>query len=219
MLCCVPIHQVAEVDILKEIEKDGKEVPLGTVLKILKAKGAKERKAVPVKSESTPAAASESDNNNNNNNNNNVDILGMVKEINLDNSDMMTNKLSSMNGTGDDDDDEENKGVVDDDDEKRKRKRTIKHHESTNVSVSSLKPKRQKSSSKGLSAFENIKMIDDEQPHTDTVSVSENKVSSEDHIQSTDFDEPHNIQTEDHGNPDDTDHEVNSCNEYLDSVL
>ncbi|CAI9270247.1 unnamed protein product [Lactuca saligna] len=192
---------VAEDDILKEIEKDGKEVPLGTVLKILKAKGAKERKAVPVKNESTPAAAaSESENNNNNNN---VDILGMVKEINLDNSDMMTNKLSSMNGTGDDDDDEENKGV--DDDEKRKRKRTIKHHESTNVSVSSLKPKRQKSSSKGLlSAFENIKMIDDEQtqPHNDAVSVSENKVSSEDHIQSTDFDEPHNIQTEDHGNTD-----------------
>ena len=53
-MCLYPFDLLL-INILKEIKKYGKEVPLGIMLKILKAKGAKERKDV-VQNESTPAA-------------------------------------------------------------------------------------------------------------------------------------------------------------------
>lgn len=174
---------------LKDSETDGNEVPLGKMLKRLKAQGAKERKAV--KNGSTPAAAAAE-------NDSNVDILGMVREINLDNSGVST-RFDSINGH------EKPKA-----DEKRKRKRIA--NESINVSV----PKRQRSSSakghkrssipKGLSAFDNIKMNDE--PH----SVSENEVSLREHnepanLEGESADRGH-IQAEEHGNTDDSDLEV-----------
>ena len=53
-MCLYPFDLLL-INILKEIKKYGKEVPLGTMLKILKAKGTKERKDA-VQNESTPAA-------------------------------------------------------------------------------------------------------------------------------------------------------------------
>ncbi|KVI01136.1 Armadillo-like helical, partial [Cynara cardunculus var. scolymus] len=179
--------KIIEDDMLKDSETDGNEVPLGKMLKRLKAKGAKERKAV--KNESTPAAAE---------NDSNVDILGLVREMDLDNSGVLT-KFDSING--------HEKAKVD---EKRKRKRLPK--EPTNVSV----PKRQRSSSakshkrssfprngsKGLSAFDNIKMNDE--PHSD----SENKLFLGEHIEPVPADleggsaDRGHIQTEEHGNTD-----------------
>lgn len=126
---------------LKDFEIDGKEVPLGEMLKRLKAKGAEEKKSA-VKIGSTPAAPES-----NSNNNNNVDILGVVREIDLENSDVST-KFEPINGR------EKTKT-----DEKRKRKRI------PNESIKFSLPKRQrpssaKSGSKELSAFDNIKMSD-----------------------------------------------------------
>ncbi|KAI3740872.1 hypothetical protein L2E82_31347 [Cichorium intybus] len=164
-------------DILKDIEEDGKEVPLGTMLKRLKAKGAKEKK------ESETVAAENNNNNNNDNdndNNNNVDVLGMVKEINLDNPNEKTKFGDEIIKV----------------DEKQKRKR-LKPHESVNVFV----PKRQKSSSKGLSAFDNIKMSDDENHN-----ILKNKDSFEDRIESTEIDKSH-VQIQEHGNIDESDPE------------
>ncbi|KAI3698227.1 hypothetical protein L6452_31340 [Arctium lappa] len=182
--------KLIEDDMLKDSETEGNEVPLGKMLKRLKAKGAKERKAV--KNGSTPAAAE---------NDSNVDILGLVREMNLDNPSVPA-KFDSING--------HEKPKVD---EKRKRKRLLK--ESITVSV----PKRQRSSSakshkrssfqrsgsKGLSAFDNIKMNDE--PHND----SENKLSLGEHIEPAPADleggsaDRGHIQTEEHGNTDASD--------------
>ncbi|KAK6124541.1 hypothetical protein DH2020_041711 [Rehmannia glutinosa] len=65
---------LAEDDIMKDSETEGSEIPLGKLMKRLKAKGAKARKEV--KNESAPAGVA---------NENNFDILKMVKEINSDN--------------------------------------------------------------------------------------------------------------------------------------
>ncbi|KAI3456589.1 hypothetical protein Pfo_013252 [Paulownia fortunei] len=65
---------LAEDDIMKDSETEGSEIPLGKLMKRLKAKGAKARKEV--KNESAPAEVA---------NENDFDILKMVKEINSDN--------------------------------------------------------------------------------------------------------------------------------------
>lgn len=71
---------------MKDIEIDGNEMPLGKMLKRIKAKGSKARKVV--NNGSTPAVVETE---------NNVDILGMLREINLDNVDV-PNKFDSSNG-------------------------------------------------------------------------------------------------------------------------
>ncbi|KAI3718580.1 hypothetical protein L6452_19457 [Arctium lappa] len=138
-----------EVDIVKDSETDGNEVPLGKMLKRLKAKGSKARKAV--KNDSTPAVVETE---------NNVDILGMLREINLDNVGVST-KFDSSNG---------HEKIT----SEAKLKRKNLPNDLTNVSV----PKRRRSSSakghkrssflkggfKGGSAFNNIIMDDD--PHS-----------------------------------------------------
>lgn len=63
-----------EDDIMKDSDIEGSEIPLGKLMKRLKAKAAKARKEV--KNESAPAGVSDE---------NNFDILKMVKEINSDN--------------------------------------------------------------------------------------------------------------------------------------
>ncbi|XP_073137283.1 sister chromatid cohesion protein PDS5 homolog A isoform X2 [Henckelia pumila] len=76
---------IAEDDIMKDSDSEGSEMPLGKLMKRLKAKIAKARKEV--KSESSPAEAGKGSN---------FDILKMVKEIN---SDLGTSsKLESSNG-------------------------------------------------------------------------------------------------------------------------
>ncbi|KVH96669.1 Armadillo-like helical [Cynara cardunculus var. scolymus] len=137
-----------EVDMVKDSETDGNEVPLGKMLKRLKAKGSQARKAV--KNDSTPVVETE----------NNVDILGMLREINLDNLGV-SNQFDSSNGHG---------KVRNE----AKLKRKNLPNDLTNVSV----PKRRRSSSakghkrssflkggfKGRSAFGSIIMNDD--PHS-----------------------------------------------------
>ncbi|XP_073299020.1 sister chromatid cohesion protein PDS5 homolog A-like [Primulina huaijiensis] len=79
------ISEIAEDDIMKDSDSEGSEMPLGKLMKRLKAKIAKTRKEV--KSESSPAEAAKGSN---------FDILEMVKEIN---SDLGTSsKLESSNG-------------------------------------------------------------------------------------------------------------------------
>lgn len=82
---------------MKDSETDGNEIPLGKVLKRLKAKGSKSRKEV--KNGSTPKPKPkptvETENNN-------VDIMGMLREINSDNLgvSVSTTKFDSSNGHG-----------------------------------------------------------------------------------------------------------------------
>nr|GEU32782.1 sister chromatid cohesion protein PDS5 homolog B-like isoform X1 [Tanacetum cinerariifolium] len=142
----------AEDDMMIDLETDGAEVPLGEVLKWLKAKGAKQRKSA--KNLTTPSTTQmNSDNNyasnnnkNNDDDNNNFDILGMVREIDLENSVVST----IINGHG------ETRT-----DEKRKRKRI------PTKSITASVPKRQKS--RELSAFDSIKMsISEDKPSLGT---------------------------------------------------
>jgi len=79
--------RINEDDIMKDSETDGNEVPLGKIIKRLKEKGSKARKEV--KNGSTPTVEAE----------NNVDIMGMLREINLDNLGVST-KFDSSNGHG-----------------------------------------------------------------------------------------------------------------------
>ncbi|KAD4982238.1 hypothetical protein E3N88_18909 [Mikania micrantha] len=80
--------KINEDDIQKDSETDGNDVPIGKMLKRLKARGSKAKKAV--NNGSTPAVAETE---------NNIDILGMLKEINSDNVDV-PNKFDSSNGHG-----------------------------------------------------------------------------------------------------------------------
>ncbi|KAM7525318.1 hypothetical protein LguiA_015220 [Lonicera macranthoides] len=118
------IHsEIAEDEILKDSETDGNEVPLGKIIKRLKAKGAKTRKQV--KNEPSPVEAKKE---------NDVDILKMVREINVDNLGI-SSKFDSSNG---------HEGVptkAKTDQKNKKGKRVAS--ESINVPV----PKRQRSSS------------------------------------------------------------------------
>ncbi|KAK9057901.1 hypothetical protein SSX86_022740 [Deinandra increscens subsp. villosa] len=119
-----------EDDMLKDIEElDGIEVPLGKILERLKAKGTKERKKV--KNGSTLPVVQ---NNCHKDNNSDDDILGMEREVDL-------NNLGVSNGH------EMTKS-----DEKHKKKRI------PNQMISVSVAKRQKSNV--LSAFDNIKMSD-----------------------------------------------------------
>ncbi|XP_007026378.2 PREDICTED: sister chromatid cohesion protein PDS5 homolog A isoform X2 [Theobroma cacao] len=79
--------EIAEDESLKDSEIDGNEVPLRKMIKRLKSKGAKDGKAKKNKSPSAEAKDAEND----------VDILKMVREINLD-SLVMPSKFESSNG-------------------------------------------------------------------------------------------------------------------------
>lgn len=75
-----------EDDIMKDSDTEGSEIPLGKLMKRLKAKAAKARKEV--KNESAPAGKS---------NENDFDILKMVDEINSDNMGKSSKTGSSNN--------------------------------------------------------------------------------------------------------------------------
>ncbi|XP_011096143.1 sister chromatid cohesion protein PDS5 homolog A isoform X1 [Sesamum indicum] len=77
---------LAEDDIMKDSETEGSEIPLGKLMKRLKAKGAKARKEV--KNEHSPTGGA---------NENDFDILKVVKEINSDNLGT-AGKFGSSNG-------------------------------------------------------------------------------------------------------------------------
>ncbi|CAA2986797.1 sister chromatid cohesion PDS5 homolog A isoform X1 [Olea europaea subsp. europaea] len=115
--------EIVEDDAMKDSETEGSEMPLGKLMKRLKAKASKAKKEV--ESKSAPAEVD---------NENNFDILEVVKEINMDNLGI-TSKLKSSNG----------KEYV----HKKRRsdhktqKRKMMFSESTNVPV----PKRKRSSS------------------------------------------------------------------------
>nr|XP_043610025.1 sister chromatid cohesion protein PDS5 homolog A isoform X2 [Erigeron canadensis] len=128
----VPSNTIEDVK-LKDSETDDNEVPLGKLLKRIKAK-VKERKEAMKIGSTLPAAET------NDSNVDNFDILGMVREINLD-SLGVPSKFESINGH-----------EVDKTEEKRKRKRIPT--EKMNMFV----PKRQRS--KELSVFDSIKMSD-----------------------------------------------------------
>ncbi|KAI3765368.1 hypothetical protein L2E82_15400 [Cichorium intybus] len=139
--------KINEDDIMKDSETDGNEIPLGKMLKRLKAKGSKARKGP------TPTLETE----------NNVDIMGMLREINIDNMGTPT-KFDSVNGHG-----EVKKEV--------NLKRKDMPNDLTNVSV----PKRRRSSSAKSqkrstfitsgTAFNNKMDLDQESDSEDRVSL------------------------------------------------
>ncbi|KDP35518.1 hypothetical protein JCGZ_08956 [Jatropha curcas] len=78
---------IPEDEVLKDAEKEANEVPLGKIIKQLKLQGTKDGK-VKKKSLSAKKKNAESD----------VDILKMVREINLDNLGALSSKFESSNG-------------------------------------------------------------------------------------------------------------------------
>ncbi|MED6138901.1 hypothetical protein PIB30_078895 [Stylosanthes scabra] len=79
--------QSAEGNGLKDNEKDGNDMPLGKIMKNIKSKGTKVKKVN--KKKSVPAETKKTEND--------IDILNMVREINLDNLGISTN-FESSNG-------------------------------------------------------------------------------------------------------------------------
>lgn len=79
--------EIARHEALDDLEKDGNEVPLGKMIQQLKSQGAKGGKAKKKKSSPAEVKGTEND----------VDILKMVREINLDNLGVL-NKFESSNG-------------------------------------------------------------------------------------------------------------------------
>ncbi|KAK7412751.1 hypothetical protein VNO78_04347 [Psophocarpus tetragonolobus] len=79
--------QAAEDDTLKDSEKDRNEIPLGKIMKDIKSKGAKGKKVK--KKKAVPAETKKAGND--------IDILNMVRQINLDNLGLSTN-FESSNG-------------------------------------------------------------------------------------------------------------------------
>ncbi|XP_027339072.1 sister chromatid cohesion protein PDS5 homolog A-A [Abrus precatorius] len=79
--------QLAEDGALKESEKDGNEMPLGKIMKDIKSQGTKGKKLK--KKKSVPAETKKAEND--------IDILNMVRQINLDNLGISTN-FESSNG-------------------------------------------------------------------------------------------------------------------------
>ncbi|KAH9749943.1 Binding protein [Citrus sinensis] len=79
--------EIARHEALDDLEKDGNEVPLGKMIQQLKSQGAKGGKAKKKKSSPAEVKGTEND----------VDILQMVREINLDNLGVL-NKFESSNG-------------------------------------------------------------------------------------------------------------------------
>ena len=85
-ICQVP-SQLAEDNALKDSEKDGNEMPLGRMIKNIKSQGTKGKKMK--KNKTAPAETKKAEND--------IDILNMVREINLDNLGISTN-FESSNG-------------------------------------------------------------------------------------------------------------------------
>ncbi|KAK7331159.1 hypothetical protein VNO77_25376 [Canavalia gladiata] len=81
--------QLAEDDSLKDSEKDGNEMPLGKIIKGIKSQGTKGKKVKKKKKKSVPAETKKAEND--------IDILNMVRQINLDNLGISTN-FESSNG-------------------------------------------------------------------------------------------------------------------------
>ncbi|XP_010441422.1 PREDICTED: sister chromatid cohesion protein PDS5 homolog A isoform X6 [Camelina sativa] len=81
------IPQTSEEEVMIDGESDGNEIPLGKIVERLRAQGTKTRKGK--KSKSVPAEDE--------NGKNDVDVLKMVREINLDHLQML-NKFESSNG-------------------------------------------------------------------------------------------------------------------------
>lgn len=79
--------EIARHEALDDLEKDGNEVPLGKMIQQIKSQGAKGGKAKKKKSSPAEVKGTEND----------VDILQMVREINLDNLGVL-NKFESSNG-------------------------------------------------------------------------------------------------------------------------
>lgn len=79
--------EIARHEALDDLEKDGNEVPLGKMIQQLKSQGAKGGRAKKKKSSPAEVKGTEND----------VDILQMVREINLDNLGVL-NKFESSNG-------------------------------------------------------------------------------------------------------------------------
>ncbi|KAL7213803.1 hypothetical protein ACSBR2_016356 [Camellia fascicularis] len=124
------IHSEVDDDVLKDSETDGNDVPLGKMIKRLKAKGSRARKVV--KNESFPDGTKNEDD---------VDILKMVREINLDNLGI-SSKFESSNGHENGHEDVPKKMKIDQKHQKRKKSLAS---ETTNVPI----PKRRRSSAQG----------------------------------------------------------------------
>ncbi|CAI9279977.1 unnamed protein product [Lactuca saligna] len=164
--------KVNEDDIMKDSETDGNEIPLGKVLKRLKAKGSKARKEVKNGSTPTPTPKPTVETENNN-----VDIMGMLREINSDNLvvSVSTAKFDSSNGHGEikTEADLKRKGIPDDLTNvpvpKRRRSTTsAKGHKRSSFITSRMK---------GGPTFGNKMDDDDDEDDDDGHSDSEDKVS------------------------------------------
>ncbi|XP_061344321.1 sister chromatid cohesion protein PDS5 homolog A [Gastrolobium bilobum] len=79
--------QLAEDDALQDSEKNGKEMPLGKIIKSIKSQGTKGKKVK--KNKSVPAETKMAEND--------IDIINVVRQINLDNLGISTN-FESSNG-------------------------------------------------------------------------------------------------------------------------
>lgn len=167
------LHQVDE-GVMNDNDRDGNELPLGKMIKRLKSRGGKSRKAKNKKS--LPAKKKHTENN--------VDILKMVREINFD-AMGMSGKFESSNG-------HEylspRKAKMDKKNEKKKRRRSSevtpvtvpKRRRSSSAKSSlprstskgSIKASRENLHQAGISSFQSSGM--DSEVHTD----SEDKVSA-----------------------------------------
>ncbi|KAM6585541.1 hypothetical protein CsatB_012543 [Cannabis sativa] len=125
------VSETAEDENLKEGEGDGNEVPLGKIIKHLRSKGAKAKKSKKAKSTLPESGIAE----------NQVDVLKMVREINLDNLGK-SNKFESSNGH------ERSPSKISTPDIQHKQNEKRKASDETPVPV----PKRRRSAS-GQSAF------------------------------------------------------------------
>lgn len=85
-ICQVP-SKLADEDVQKDNAKDGSEVPLGKMIKHIKSQGTKRKKVK--KNKSVPGETGKAEND--------IDILKMVRQINLDNLGMST-KFEPSNG-------------------------------------------------------------------------------------------------------------------------
>ncbi|KAJ9566892.1 hypothetical protein OSB04_002858 [Centaurea solstitialis] len=151
------LSKTTEDDMLKDSETDGNEVPLGKMLKRLKAKGAKERKAMK------------------------MDLLQLLPKMIVTSISWDWLPKESINVS------------------------VPKRQRSSSSAKTNKRSSLPKSGSKELSAFDNIKMSDE--PYSD----SENKLPLGEHVEPATADleggsaDRGHIQTEEHGNTDDSD--------------
>ncbi|KAL3519260.1 hypothetical protein ACH5RR_017409 [Cinchona calisaya] len=141
--------EVAEDEAMKDSETDGSEMPLGKILKRLKAKGAKSKREL--KNDSVQSGE---------NNESDVDILKMIREINSDNLDN-SSKFGSIN----DHEYVPKETKVDHDLQKRK----TMLDEPNNVSV----PKRRRSSSSRARKLSPRKISKEEVPSFESIETDE----------------------------------------------